>query len=233
MFFYRMYKAASAETRVNQLGTTALHAAWKAAVFRNCSLIIAGCQKLSVTTNNVKSPKNLSTVKKKKKREKETPNVHIGDTLNKNCIYTPSEFRIQRNASSQCTKSCYYGHRNTRQQGLGKSLGWKLKSLTPRIVSIGNPPQRSPWSPNCNTKDHFRDNLTYLSKLSSQVHWILERWNISKDAQVGLGQSQSPNRRPVPKVGGLPPPGSLLGFIRKLPRGCRPYPVCYVIREQN
>lgn len=31
-----------------------------------CSLIIAGCQKLSVTTNNVKSPKNFKVQFKKK-----------------------------------------------------------------------------------------------------------------------------------------------------------------------
>lgn len=91
MLLYRIYKAASAETRLNQLMTITLCTDWNAAVFQElCSLIIPGCQKLSVTTNNVKSPKIFKVLfLKKKERDSQCCIFEdLDDTLDKNSIHT-------------------------------------------------------------------------------------------------------------------------------------------------
>lgn len=84
-----------------------------------CSLIIDGCQKLSVTTNNVKSPKNFKVQFKKKNSDFQCCTLEdLDDSLNnnnKNSIYTSSELYIKTNISSQLYKSCYYSHGNIRQ----------------------------------------------------------------------------------------------------------------------
>lgn len=69
--------------------------------------------------------------------------------LNKNCIYTSSELHMKTNISSQCTSLFIMITENkTVLNQVARSgeysLGFKLRSLTPWIVSTGNLPQRRP-----------------------------------------------------------------------------------------
>lgn len=88
----------------------------------------------------------------------------LDGTLNKNCIYTPSELRTKRNMSSQCTNLVMFMETDA-QDGLKlSSQVWEIFSVfkadesTPWIVSTGKLPKRSPSSQHCGAKEHFKDN---------------------------------------------------------------------------
>lgn len=195
MFLYRIYKAASAETRFNQLMTITLHTDWNAAVFEElCSLIIAGCQKLSVTTNNVKSPKISKYCLKKTKR---LPQVWTGrprwHTEQKPYLY-PIWVAYEKKHVITMHKSCYV-HRDRRTrwtQTQQPGLGLKLMSLPHGLYLQENFPKGAhhvsivvlknisriikPAFPNFKDKctEFWRGEAAYKSRLRSRAKPIPE-----------------------------------------------------------
>lgn len=74
----------------------------------------------------------------------------LDGTLNKNCIYTPSELRMKRDISSQCTRLVVTFMEREAQDGLKlSSKGWEVFSgfkaggSTPWIASIGKLPKEA------------------------------------------------------------------------------------------